>query len=343
MGKHRYAGALACVSAVVGAGFASGREIVTFFTRYGSWSWLLILLSTSTMSALCLLTLRATRRNAARGWHELYRQRGRFSRAFSVGCRLALFSLIAGAMLAASASAVALLVPLNRAYEGGLILSLLLAFWLAGRSVRCLSWFGGLLTALLLAAYLPLMAAAPPQSAVQAIPAIPAWRDALRAPLNAVAYGSMNMAVALGVVCECVGKSRRELCRMSVLFGFLLTCLLFVANALYLRAPASLQEELPLIALLRGFGRAGYLLGLCVFEVSVFTTLLAAMRGLRGMLAARLPGVFARDAALLSIPFLVSLLGFRALVETFYAPLGILCLAAVFAPLAFRRKICTDK
>ena len=44
--KHRcLEGALACVGAVIGAGFASGREVVSFFSRYGVHGWWLIGLS----------------------------------------------------------------------------------------------------------------------------------------------------------------------------------------------------------------------------------------------------------------------------------------------------------
>ncbi len=41
---HPWKSVLACVGAVIGAGFVSGREIYSFFTRYGEASWGLILL-----------------------------------------------------------------------------------------------------------------------------------------------------------------------------------------------------------------------------------------------------------------------------------------------------------
>lgn len=64
--KDRCAGgAIACVGAVIGAGFASGREVVTFFSRYGAHSWWLILLSALVMMLLCAISMREAGRLCA--------------------------------------------------------------------------------------------------------------------------------------------------------------------------------------------------------------------------------------------------------------------------------------
>lgn len=54
------AGMAACLGAIVGAGFASGREVVAFFTRYGVHARWLIPLSAMTLRccAPCAWTLR---------------------------------------------------------------------------------------------------------------------------------------------------------------------------------------------------------------------------------------------------------------------------------------------
>lgn len=49
------AGMAACLGAIVGAGFASGREVVAFFTRYGVHARWLITLSAMTLALLCAL------------------------------------------------------------------------------------------------------------------------------------------------------------------------------------------------------------------------------------------------------------------------------------------------
>lgn len=51
------AGMAACLGAIVGAGFASGREVVAFFTRYGVHARWLIPLSAMTLALLCALCM----------------------------------------------------------------------------------------------------------------------------------------------------------------------------------------------------------------------------------------------------------------------------------------------
>ena len=44
--------------AVVGAGFASGKEIASFFSRFGRWSWAGIMLAVAVVGAVCLGVMR---------------------------------------------------------------------------------------------------------------------------------------------------------------------------------------------------------------------------------------------------------------------------------------------
>ena len=60
--KGGVSGLAACVGAVVGAGFVSGREVIAFFTRYGAHApWLIALLSAA-MALLGGLCMRRARR-----------------------------------------------------------------------------------------------------------------------------------------------------------------------------------------------------------------------------------------------------------------------------------------
>ena len=69
-----FAGALACTGAVIGAGFASGREIVAFFSRYGNAGWWLMALAAAAMAGLCVLVLRSAACSGAACWCDLYEE-----------------------------------------------------------------------------------------------------------------------------------------------------------------------------------------------------------------------------------------------------------------------------
>lgn len=66
------AGMAACLGAIVGAGFASGREVVAFFTRYGVHARWLIPLSAMTLALLCALCMDVARRRGTDRWWDLY-------------------------------------------------------------------------------------------------------------------------------------------------------------------------------------------------------------------------------------------------------------------------------
>ena len=43
--------------AVIGAGFASGREVASFFARFGGWSWLGVTAAVAVLGGACLLLM----------------------------------------------------------------------------------------------------------------------------------------------------------------------------------------------------------------------------------------------------------------------------------------------
>ncbi|NCB06497.1 MAG: hypothetical protein EOM69_13370, partial [Clostridia bacterium] len=115
----------ACIGAVVGAGFASGRELMTFFSRYGNWSWALIALSACTMAALCGLWMRLSGGEQGGSWCAIYR--GGWMGGIGKTAQLLLLSVTGGAMLSAGGELIALVLPLQGAQWLGLALTLTLA------------------------------------------------------------------------------------------------------------------------------------------------------------------------------------------------------------------------
>ena len=108
---HPWKSVLACVGAVIGAGFVSGREIYSFFTRYGEASWGLILLSAATMVFLCTLCMRRAQQEQADCWCSLQCFSGTKMGALARGCVTALMLVTGGAMVSAAGHLTELLWP----------------------------------------------------------------------------------------------------------------------------------------------------------------------------------------------------------------------------------------
>ena len=172
--------AMACAGAVVGAGFASGREITVFFSRYGMHSWWLIALTVWAMGRLCMKQMENSSVGMGRG-AEI--------------CVMVLLSIAGGAMASAGGQMIALLWNHKWAYSIAVVGTLLLA-WLAGSCrTELFSWAGSVLSCLLICAIMAAMAAVPDDSGALVLRS-PSG-GLLMAALKAAGYAAMNMTLAM--------------------------------------------------------------------------------------------------------------------------------------------------
>lgn len=311
--------ALALLSGAIGAGFASGREILRFFASHGAMAGAAII-CTLGMMAFSFLRLPAQMENVGcTSLADLCRLR--FGSGLGILCSALfylLFALTGGAMLAACAELAALTLNIRHAYALGMIASLLFAMPLARRGVAGLAPVGALLLLLLPtlmfrlytlpageACFLPAMA-----------PDLP-----VRAVIDGTTYGALNAAMLAGALPMLLSLApamrRRAIIVFSVLFG----ALLMLGTAVCRRhMPSIIHQAMPFVSLSRALGPGGYfLVALCLYAAA-FSTLLAMLAGLRQMTGkahrAYLPPLCC---------LLAALIGFGPIVKSAYPALGALC------------------
>lgn len=236
-------------------------------------------------------------------------------------------------MLSAGGELIALVLPLQGAQWLGLALTLTLAFVLAMSELRSMAGVSGAMTFLILVSYLLLLAL--PDPASHGIP-IRGSGSLVQGVVFALGYSGLNIAIALGVICECADSSRRMAYRTAVLFGLAMTALMFMGNYLLLQHGELQGEPLPMVRLLRSLGRAGYALGASVLYLAVLTTLTAILRSLFQLFSGMRNAVTRRVLPLVA-PVLLALIGFREIVGSVYPYIGLLCLATLAWPLIARR------
>lgn len=259
---------------VLGAGFASGREIAAFFTRFGSWSWLGVAGAAIVMGGVCRGVLR---RPGVAGmpvsWAGTWREmlwRGLFA---------LLLGAAGGAMLAAGGELAALVLPLPRAQAIGWCITLVLAWLMSRRENPALAQVSRGLIAVLVCVlgaglFLPV---SPGVAIVNGSP----WASL---PMG-VCYGGFNAALAAPVMAsvgEILLPEQRRRC--SAAFAWVTAALLCFANGVLLRHGALVGESMPFVRLLSALGQGGYLLGAGALYLASLTTLTACMKGLRGLL-----------------------------------------------------------
>ena len=138
--------ALALLSGVVGAGFASGREIVRFFAMHGRMAFAAAVCALLMLHVLFLRLPAQLARYGAGTLPQLCIQRfGRRFGALCGGLFLLLAAITGGAMLCACAELGALVLPVRHAYGLTLIFTLLLAVLLAAHGLDGLALPGAAL------------------------------------------------------------------------------------------------------------------------------------------------------------------------------------------------------
>lgn len=328
MRKGWFSASVACTGAVVGAGFASGREIVSFFTRYGERSWWLIAASVLMMALLNLLCMHAAQQCGGTGpWCALFGSRQQGAQL----CSVLLMILTAGAMTSAAGQMVALSWPHPRAYSIGAAGTLLLAWLLGHGRLRALNWLSGVLMTMLMMTVLSAMQL-PASQAVETRQI----HGLFKAVFSALGYAGMNMTLAIGVVCRCAQAMQKKRWGYTAAFAALILVLLCSSNALYLKHPECIDLPFPIVELLRSFGRGGFWASVVLLYLSIFTTMIAVLYAMRTAAERMLDNVFLQKTVVLGLPLAVSCLGFTGIVEKLYAPAGWICLLVVFLPLAIR-------
>lgn len=315
--------AWAIVGAVIGAGFASGREVAAFFSRYGPLSWLAVGAAVVVIAWVSLGVMRAP--GVPEAW------RGRWPGRVWQGMFMVLLAATGGAMLAGAGEIAALIVPLHGAYWMGLLSTLCLALWLSERRLVGLARLSQGLTVCLIA----VMVIGLTLPRLRGVWVEDAANGALlpESLLRGLCYGGFNVALASPVLDETAAalppkERRRCVARASLILG----ALLLLGNGVLLRHPALLGAALPYVELLGFWGRWGMGLGGAALYLAVLTTLVACLRGLAALL---------RRRWLLCLPVLAALLGFAGAVDKLYPLLGggcFLLLAAKALPRNERTK-----
>lgn len=311
--------ALALLGGVIGAGFASGREILRFFAGHGRMAGAAIACALMVMLALFIRLPALMQRHHADTLLSLCRIRlGRRFGAFCGWLFLLLCAVTGAAMLAACAELGALMLPVRHAYALSLVFSLAVSLLLAFLGLSSLALPGALL-AVLLVLLLARLWALPAGEACF----LPAMTPDLpvRASLDGAAYGALSSAQLAGVLAQLGKEAPRVRLRAAALFTLLFGFILSLGTAVCQRhMPALIHQPLPFVYLSRTLGFSGYMLvALCMYAAAL-STLCAMLRALMPPGGGLRHGVWAALGCLAP-----ALMGFDAIIAHGYPLLGALC------------------
>lgn len=253
-------GVLAAICALLGGGFASGREIMGYFSRYGWPSWVGIFLASATIGALALYIMSCTRRAGIIGR----------------GLMLVFLAVTGVHALFAAGELVAIATPIYYAYEIGIVLTLLAGLFLMRRNLGTLASVGKVLVPLIILAFVLGLF-------VKAAGHMEATAGAAVLP-KAFSYGALKMALLVPLMRE-IGRDslKKEREKIAYLTALVMFLLLALGNAVLLAHPELQREALPMVQLLRNDGLKGFYLSAVTMYLAVFGTFLASLRGIYRM------------------------------------------------------------
>ncbi len=331
-GKRRLAGAAAILASAAGSGFASGREIVLFFTQTGPAAWAGVAFAGLVFGLLVSLIAKYAANTGANSLPGLCRRLlGRRWADLACGMHALLLGMGFVVMLCAAGEAAALALPVDHGFAWGAALAVLAAVAVNAARRRALPLLGLMAVAAGLLLYAGLaLDGRPVRVYLRGDMSLALWSSLPAALLLALAYGAMNAGLCAPAAARW-GRGEQRPAALGAICGAALSALLACANAAIVRGGgALLAQALPTVILSARWGIVGFWCCVGFGYLCALSTLTAILGGLIDLMRhARGPALI----ALASAALLCATLGIPRAVPTVYPAVGWLCAAGMAAAL----------
>lgn len=317
------------IGTVVGAGFATGQEILKFFTRYGHWAVLTILLSTILFIWLGTKMMIIARRIEA----ESYEDFNRHLFGDQVGSTISLFTMViligVNSIMLAGAGAI-FKEHFGLHYQTGLLLTVFASYLLLKRGITGILQMNSIIVPLMLTLSFIII------SNTFQIPGSARFlflennQSIFGAWMSPLLYTAFNLGMAQAVLVPMARHTEEEqsLVRGGIIGGVGIGFMLIAAHfAMSSQMPGILQFEIPMGNIAVRLGTVVQTVYLLLIFLEIFSTFVADIYGVTMQLKQRIPVAPALITPLLMLLcYLLSQFGFSSLLSVFYPIFGALSL-----------------
>ncbi|BBI32628.1 YkvI family membrane protein [Cohnella abietis] len=324
---------LVFIGTVVGAGFASGREVMQFFTRFGHWGPYLIILSTLFFVWIGAKVMLLAAQLQAKSYEDLNKylfgeQVGRW-----VSHLMLIVLLGVNAVMLAGAGSL-FSEHLNLSYQTGLIVTMFACFLLLRKGMNAILTINTFVVPLMIGftTFLVIETLRNPISSnwISSPNELSPWA----AWLSPFLYAAFNLSMSQAVLVP-LGSAIKDpivLKRGAWMGGIGIGLMLLAGHlALSARMPGIAQFEIPMGGIARELGAWLHWIFVFLIFMEIFTTLVADIYGLTLQLQERTKASpWLLTSILLFICFLAGQLGFGPLLSTLYPMFGLLSLGWLF-------------
>ncbi|MGV3487424.1 MAG: hypothetical protein ACO1OC_02425 [Tuberibacillus sp.] len=271
------------VGTIVGAGFATGKEIVQFFTQYGAWGTLGILVSgflfiwigTKIMLLAALIKARS------------YKDLSIYLFGETIGTifnGIILFVLFGVTAVMLSGAGAVFQEQIGWPFQLGLLVTILLCYISLKKGLNGVMAVNTLVVPIMILFTLGLaFSRLPFLDLGSLLPHFPAHGIPYQWLISAFAYVSFNLVTAQAVLVPLGGDIRDKdvIRRGGLLGGVLLTLLLLASHMVLKGSSAVVGFQIPMAELIKGFGSVIHLLYVTVIFGEIFTTFIGNIFGLK--------------------------------------------------------------
>ncbi|WP_240702829.1 hypothetical protein [Cohnella luojiensis] len=325
--------ALVFIGTVVGAGFASGREVMQFFTRFGHWGPYLIIVSTLFFVWIGAKVMLLSAELKAKSYEDLNKHLfGEHTGRWVSHLMLIVLLGVNAVMLAGAGSIFS--EHLNLSYQTGLLVTMFACFMLLRKGMNAIVTINTFVVPLMIGftAFLVYETLRTPVS--DHFMARPSEISPWAAWLSPFLYAAFNLSMSQAVLVP-LGASigDTKLLRRGAWMGGIGIGLMLLAGhfALSARMPGILQFDIPMGGIARELGAWIHWIFVFLIFMEIFTTLVADIYGLTLQLHERTKASpWMITAILLFLCFLAGQFGFGPLLSTLYPMFGLLSLGWLF-------------
>ncbi|AWB44180.1 hypothetical protein DCC85_08055 [Paenibacillus sp. CAA11] len=320
------------IGTIVGAGFATGQEILRFFTQYGKWGTLAIVLSAALFIWLGTKMMLLAHDIRASSYEDLNRQLF----GMKAGKWISLFTLIiligVNSIMLAGAGSV-FMEHLGLHYQTGLWITLIAAFLLLRNGIGAILQLNSIVVPLMLTFSLFIIGHTADLPTADRFLSLSTDKSLMAAWASPFMYTAFNLAMAQAVLVPIGSHTQnRQVLKWGGVIGGLGVGFMLLAGhfALSAHMPGITQFEIPMGSIARLLGTTIQLIYVMLIFMEIFSTFVADIYGMSLQLKQR-TGLSERWLApgIMAICYLTSQIGFSSLLSVLYPIFGMLSMVWV--------------
>lgn len=327
------------IGTIVGAGFATGREILQFFTQYGHWATITILLATVLFIWLGTKIMTISRKIGAKSYEDLNKHLFGERLGGSISLVMLVILLGVNSIMLAGAGSV-FMENLNMNYQTGLILTMVGTFFILRKGIQSIMYMNSIVVPMMLILSLLIISQTANAPGAMRFLTLTTEHSLPSAWLAPLLYTAFNLVMAMPVLVPLGSQtgSARAVKWGGVIGGLGVGFMLMSAHfAMSAQMPGITQFEIPM-------GNIAYQLGWFVQTVyiiliflEIFSTFVADVYGITLQLQQRTslsPQTI--TIGIMLICYFFSQFGFSSLLSVLYPLFGLICLFWVLRLSIFR-------